>query len=132
MPPRARRHRTGPPAARDATAFAEAGPLKGRKATTCWAHAEEMRRRHPDVGIRGDLLHAQDGRFLAFSGYAAGIDLCLYIIRTDQGAAIADEVARLAPVDRLSSPGPRCRPSAAPPAPTPAAGPYATSTGRSP
>ncbi|MFJ4579944.1 GlxA family transcriptional regulator [Streptomyces echinatus] len=79
-----------------AFSLAEAGLLKGRKATTYWEHAEEMRRRHPDVDVRGDVLYAQDGQFLTSSGYAAGIDLCLHIIRTDYGAAIANEVARLA------------------------------------
>ncbi len=79
-----------------AFSLAEAGLLKGRTATTYWAHAEEMRRRHPDVDVRGDVLYAQDGQFLTSSGYAAGIDLCLHIIRTDYGAAVANEVARLA------------------------------------
>ncbi|AKN75547.1 AraC family transcriptional regulator [Streptomyces sp. PBH53] len=76
--------------------LADAGLLRGRKATTYWAHAEEMRRRHPDIDVRGDVLYAQDGPFLTSSGYAAGIDLCLHIIRTDYGAAVANEVARLA------------------------------------
>ncbi len=79
-----------------AFSLAEAGLLKGRKATTYWAHAEEMRRRHPDIEVQGDVLYAQDGPFLTSSGYAAGIDLCLHIIRTDYGAAVANEVARLA------------------------------------
>lgn len=79
-----------------AFSLAEAGLLKGRKATTYWAHAEEMRRRHPDVEVQGDVLYAQDGQFLTSSGYAAGIDLCLHIIRTDYGAAVANQVARLA------------------------------------
>ncbi|MFF8732594.1 GlxA family transcriptional regulator [Streptomyces sp. NPDC015171] len=79
-----------------AFSLAEAGLLKGRTATTYWAHADEMRRRHPDIDVRGDVLYAQDGPFLTSSGYAAGIDLCLHIIRTDYGAAVANEVARLA------------------------------------
>ncbi|MET7285204.1 helix-turn-helix domain-containing protein [Streptomyces sp. NPDC005573] len=79
-----------------AFALAEAGLLKGRTATTYWAHAEELRRRHPDVQVQGDVLYAQDGQFLTSSGYAAGIDLCLHLIRTDHGAAVANEVARLA------------------------------------
>ncbi|MFC9928238.1 GlxA family transcriptional regulator [Streptomyces sp. NPDC127190] len=76
--------------------LAEAGLLKGRKATTYWAHADELRRRHPDVQVQGDVLYAQDGPILTSSGYAAGIDLCLHLIRTDYGAAVANEVARLA------------------------------------
>ncbi|MER6222961.1 helix-turn-helix domain-containing protein [Streptomyces sp900105755] len=79
-----------------AFSLAEAGLLKGRRATTYWTHTEELRRRHPDVEVQGDVLYAQDGPFLTSSGYAAGIDLCLHLIRTDYGAAVANEVARLA------------------------------------
>lgn len=121
-----------------AFALAEAGLLDGRRATTYWNQAEELRRRYPEVDLTGDVLYVQDGQFLTASGYAAGIDLCLHIIRTDYGAAVANEVARLAlvaPVRRAARPSsrrPRSRPSGAPPAPTPAAGPCATSTNRSP
>ncbi|GHA15417.1 GlxA family transcriptional regulator [Streptomyces echinoruber] len=76
--------------------LAEAGLLHGRRATTYWAHAGELRRRCPDVLLEGDVLYVQDGRVVTSSGYAAGIDLCLHIIRTDYGAAVANRVARLA------------------------------------
>ncbi|MFE5888438.1 GlxA family transcriptional regulator [Streptomyces sp. NPDC056468] len=76
--------------------LAEAGLLHGRRATTYWAHAEELRRRYPHVDLRGDVLYVQDGPYVTSSGYAAGIDLCLHIIRTDYGAAVANEVARRA------------------------------------
>ncbi|WP_369168397.1 GlxA family transcriptional regulator [Streptomyces sp. R28] len=76
--------------------LAEAGLLHGRKATTYWAHADEMRRRYPQVDLCGDVLYVQDGPYVTSSGYAAGIDLCLHIIRTDYGAAVANEVARRA------------------------------------
>ncbi|MFF0016841.1 GlxA family transcriptional regulator [Streptomyces sp. NPDC005374] len=79
-----------------AFALAQAGLLDGRRATTYWQHAEELRRRHPGVDLCGDVLYVQDGSVLTSSGYAAGIDLCLHIIRTDYGAAVANEVARLA------------------------------------
>jgi transcriptional regulator GlxA family with amidase domain len=76
--------------------LAEAGLLHGRRATTYWAHAEELRKRYPEVDLRGDVLYVQDGPYVTASGYAAGIDLCLHVIRTDYGAAVANEVARLA------------------------------------
>ncbi|MER5754705.1 helix-turn-helix domain-containing protein [Streptomyces sp. NPDC002088] len=79
-----------------AFSLAEAGLLKGRAATTYWGHAEELRRRYPDVDLQGDVLYVQDGPVVTSSGYAAGIDLCLHIIRTDYGAAVANQVARLA------------------------------------
>ena len=75
--------------------LAEAGLLQGRRATTYWAHAEELRRRYPQVDLQGDVLYVQDGPYVTASGYAAGIDLCLHVIRTDYGAAVANEVARL-------------------------------------
>ncbi|SED17935.1 Transcriptional regulator GlxA family, contains an amidase domain and an AraC-type DNA-binding HTH domain [Streptomyces sp. 3213] len=76
--------------------LAEAGLLDGRSATTYWGMADELRERYPALDLRGDVLYVQDGQVLTASGYAAGIDLCLHIIRTDYGAAVANEVARLA------------------------------------
>ncbi|UXY19076.1 DJ-1/PfpI family protein [Streptomyces cynarae] len=76
--------------------LAEAGLLAGRRATTYWEHADELRARYPEVDLKGDVLYVQDGQVLTSSGYAAGIDLCLHIIRTDYGAAVANRVARLA------------------------------------
>ncbi|WP_030679201.1 GlxA family transcriptional regulator [Streptomyces cellulosae] len=76
--------------------LAEAGLLHGRKATTYWTHAEKLRSLYPQIDLCADVLYVQDGPYLTASGYAAGIDLCLHIIRTDYGAAVANEVARLA------------------------------------
>ncbi|MEU0334500.1 helix-turn-helix domain-containing protein [Streptomyces sp. NPDC006193] len=76
--------------------LAEAGLLHGRRATTYWAHAGELRRRYPHIDLQQDVLYIQDGRYVTASGYAAGIDLCLHVIRSDYGAAVANEVARLA------------------------------------
>ncbi|MET7846910.1 helix-turn-helix domain-containing protein [Streptomyces avermitilis] len=76
--------------------LAEAGLLAGRRATTYWGQAEELRKRYPSVDLLGDVLYVQDGPIMTSSGYAAGIDLCLHIIRTDYGAAAANRVARLA------------------------------------
>ncbi|MEU4061102.1 helix-turn-helix domain-containing protein [Streptomyces wedmorensis] len=79
-----------------AFALAEAGLLDGRAATTYWAYRQRLAERHPSVGLQGDVLFVQDGPVLTSSGYAAGIDLCLHVIRTDHGAAVANTVARLA------------------------------------
>lgn len=76
--------------------LAEAGLLEGRSATTYWQLAGEMRDRYPALDLKGDVLYVQDGQILTSSGYAAGIDMCLHMIRTDYGAAVANEVARLA------------------------------------
>ncbi|MFF3309726.1 GlxA family transcriptional regulator [Streptomyces sp. NPDC002952] len=79
-----------------AFALAEAGLLDGRRATTYWEQAGELRRRYPSLELQGDVLYVQDGPIMTSSGYAAGIDLCLHIIRGDYGAAVANRVARLA------------------------------------
>lgn len=76
--------------------LAEAGLLDGRRATTYWNQAEELRRRYPRIDLTDDVLYVQDGQIMTSSGYAAGIDLCLHIVRTDYGAAVANEVARTA------------------------------------
>ncbi|MFJ6580208.1 GlxA family transcriptional regulator [Streptomyces sp. NPDC091368] len=79
-----------------AFALAEAGLLDGRTATTYWAYRPLLAARHPAVDLQDDVLFVQDGPVLTSSGYAAGIDLCLHVIRTDHGAAVANAVARLA------------------------------------
>ncbi|EFL19468.1 helix-turn-helix domain-containing protein [Streptomyces sp. C] len=76
--------------------LAAAGLLDGRSATTYWAYSDLLAERHPTIDLQGDVLFVQDGPLLTSSGYAAGIDLCLHIIRTDHGAAVANTVARLA------------------------------------
>lgn len=74
--------------------LAAAGLLAGRPATTHWQFAEDMRRLHPDVRIDENVLFVDDGDVLTSAGLAAGIDLCLHIIRADHGAQVANTVAR--------------------------------------
>ena len=74
--------------------LAAAGRLDGRPATTHWKFADALRRLHPDVRIDERVLFVDDGDVLTSAGLAAGIDLCLHIIRCDHGAAVANAVAR--------------------------------------
>jgi transcriptional regulator GlxA family with amidase domain len=83
--------------------LAQAGLLDGRAATTYWLYSEELRRRFPAVDVRPDQLYVEDGPVLTSAGLAAGIDLCLHLIRSDHGAAVANDVARLAVVSPLRS-----------------------------
>ncbi|MFE1285604.1 GlxA family transcriptional regulator [Streptomyces sp. NPDC058751] len=78
--------------------LARAGLLDGRVATTHWALAEELRRAFPAVRVDADRLFAQDGRIVTGAGSAAGIDLCLHLIASDYGAAVANTAARAAVV----------------------------------
>ena len=74
--------------------LAAAGLLDGRRATTHWKFADDMRRLHPRVLIDENVLFVDDGDVLTSAGLAAGIDLCLHIIRSDHGAQVANAVAK--------------------------------------
>ncbi|MGW5130497.1 GlxA family transcriptional regulator [Streptomyces sp. NPDC004135] len=74
--------------------LAAAGLLDGRPATTHWAQAEHLQRLFPRVRVDPDVLFVDDGDVLTSAGVAAGIDLCLHMVRRDHGTAVANEVAR--------------------------------------
>jgi transcriptional regulator GlxA family with amidase domain len=74
--------------------LAAAGLLAGRRATTHWQYAALLARLHPDVEDDPDVLYVDDGDVLTSAGVAAGIDLCLHIVRSDHGAEVANAVAR--------------------------------------
>jgi AraC family transcriptional activator FtrA len=77
-----------------AFALAGAGLLDGRRATTHWRYADLLARRHPRVEVDPDVLYLDDGDILTSAGSAAGLDLCVHVVRRDHGAAIANAVAR--------------------------------------
>jgi transcriptional regulator GlxA family with amidase domain len=74
--------------------LAEAGLLDGRRATTHWAHTALMRERYPRVVVDPDVLYVDEGSVLTSAGKAAGMDLCLHIVRSDHGTAVANALAR--------------------------------------
>jgi AraC family transcriptional activator FtrA len=74
--------------------LAAAGLLDGRSATTHWQYAELFARRFPRVDLRPDVLYVDEGDVVTSAGTAAGIDLCLHLIRHDHGAEIANRLAR--------------------------------------
>jgi transcriptional regulator GlxA family with amidase domain len=74
--------------------LAAAGLLDGRPATTHWKFADAMRRLHPEALLDENVLFVDDGDVLTSAGLAAGIDLCLHIIRCDHGAQVANAVAK--------------------------------------
>ncbi|WFE64162.1 helix-turn-helix domain-containing protein [Micromonospora sp. WMMD714] len=77
-----------------AFALAAAGLLDGLPATTHWAYADHFRRLHPTVDLDPDVLFIDAGRVLTSAGVAAGIDLCLHVVRSDHGSAVANRAAR--------------------------------------
>ncbi|MFF4275328.1 GlxA family transcriptional regulator [Streptomyces sp. NPDC001536] len=82
--------------------LAEAGLLDGLRATTHWVAAEELARRFPDVQVEPDVLYVDNGQILTSAGAAAGLDMCLHMIRRDFGSAVAAHSARMSvmPLER--------------------------------
>ncbi|MGW0695184.1 GlxA family transcriptional regulator [Streptomyces sp. NPDC002738] len=78
--------------------LAAAGRLDGRPATTHWSSADHFQQLFPQVRVDPDVLFIDDGDVLTSAGVAAGIDLCLHIVRRDHGTAVANDVARRAVV----------------------------------
>jgi transcriptional regulator GlxA family with amidase domain len=77
-----------------AFALAAAGLLDGRPATTHWRWTDELQRRYPEIDVLPNRLFVDDGDILTSAGVTAGIDVCLYLIRRDHGAAAANTRAR--------------------------------------
>lgn len=82
--------------------LARAGLLNDLRATTHWMAAEELARRYPEIEVDANVLYVDNGRVLTSAGAAAGMDLCLHMVRCDHGASIAARVARAAvmPLER--------------------------------
>ncbi|TDC82250.1 helix-turn-helix domain-containing protein [Actinomadura sp. 7K507] len=74
--------------------LAAAGLLDGRPATTHWMHARQLTDRYPDVLVDASVLYIDDGDILTSAGTAAGLDLCLHVVRADHGAAVAGALAK--------------------------------------
>lgn len=82
--------------------LAETGLLDGLRATTHWLGAADLAARHPSVEVDPNVLYVDNGQFLTSAGAAAGLDLCLHMIRRDHGSAVAADTARLSvmPLER--------------------------------
>jgi transcriptional regulator GlxA family with amidase domain len=74
--------------------LAEAGVLDGRRATTHWYHARDLRTRFPKVKVEEDRIFIVDGPVWTSAGMTAGIDLALAMVEKDLGAEVARAVAR--------------------------------------
>ena len=74
--------------------LAAAGLLDGRRATTHWRDTARLAERFPRITVEPNVLYVDEGRVMTSAGSAAGLDLCLHIIRKDYGAEIANRVAR--------------------------------------
>lgn len=82
--------------------LAEAGLLDGLRATTHWLAADTLAKRYPSVEVDAESLYIDNGQILTSAGAAAGLDLCLHLVRRDHGVAVAADTSRLsvAPLHR--------------------------------
>jgi transcriptional regulator GlxA family with amidase domain len=82
--------------------LAATGLLDGRRVTTHWLAAAELARRYPALTVDPGVLYIDHGSVLTSAGAAAGLDLCLHLVRRDFGAAVAAQAARRAvmPLER--------------------------------
>jgi AraC family transcriptional regulator, transcriptional activator FtrA len=74
--------------------LAATGLLNGRRATTHWRYAAALQAKHPTIHFVPDVLYVDEGQLLTAAGSAAGLDLCLHLVRRDWGPAKANQVAR--------------------------------------
>jgi transcriptional regulator GlxA family with amidase domain len=72
----------------------EAGVIDGHRVTTHWAHAERLASLFPKAVVDPRVLYVDDNGVMSSAGMAAGIDLCLHIVRRDHGAEAANTIAR--------------------------------------
>jgi len=82
--------------------LAETGLLDGLRATTHWLGAADLAARFPAIEVDPNVLYVDNGQFLTSAGAAAGLDMCLHMIRRDHGSAVAASTARLSvmPLER--------------------------------
>ncbi|MFJ6539638.1 GlxA family transcriptional regulator [Streptomyces sp. NPDC091385] len=82
--------------------LAATGLLDGLRVTTHWRAAGLLAATYPALDVDPDVLYVDNGQFLTSAGAAAGLDLCLHMIRRDYGSAVAADSARLSvmPLER--------------------------------
>lgn len=74
--------------------LAAAGVLDGRRVTTHWRWADDLRRQYPQVDVQERHLYVEDGQVLTSAGVLAAADACLHVLRRDLGQSAANTVAR--------------------------------------
>jgi transcriptional regulator GlxA family with amidase domain len=75
--------------------LAATGLLDGHRATTHWLATDRLAELHPAIEVDPNVLYVDNGQFLTSAGAAAGLDLCLHLIRRGHGSAVAAHAARL-------------------------------------
>jgi len=73
--------------------LAEAGLLKGKRATAHYEHIDALKELYPDTEITEDLF-VFDGKLITCCGGSAATDFALHIIRSMHGDSLANAAAR--------------------------------------
>ncbi|MBF6329658.1 GlxA family transcriptional regulator [Nocardia transvalensis] len=74
--------------------LAATGLLDDQRATTHWAACAELARRFSEIKVDPEVLFVDNGSVLSSAGSAAGMDMCLHMVRRDLGAKAAADTAR--------------------------------------
>ncbi len=74
--------------------LAAAGLLEGRRVAAHWAHADALGRKHPSLRVDPNVLYVDEDDIMSSAGRAAGLDLCVHIVRKDFGPEVANDAAR--------------------------------------
>ncbi len=74
--------------------LAATGLLDGKRATAHWRDTARLAERFPKITVEPNVLYVDEGQVMTSAGSAAGLDLCLHVIRKDFGAEIANQVAK--------------------------------------
>ncbi|GAA3107229.1 AraC family transcriptional regulator [Streptosporangium carneum] len=74
--------------------LAATGLLDGRRATTHWCLAKDLAAAYPEVTVVADALYIDEGSVITGAGAASSVDMCLYLLRREYGASVANAVAR--------------------------------------
>jgi len=85
--------------------------LEGRRATTSWWLAPELRRSEPGCIVDADRMVCADGPITTAGAALAQADLMLHLLRTRFGVALADAVGKVLLIDGRQAQAPFAVPS---------------------
>lgn len=74
--------------------LADAGLLRGKKATTHWKAFDIFEQKFPDTELLKNRLFVENERIYTSAGMLSGIDLCLYLVEKEYGIKFAIEIAK--------------------------------------
>lgn len=75
--------------------LAAAGKLTGKRATTHWGRAAELKRLVPDIRLQPDDIVVEDGDVWTSAGATAGMDIALALVEAQHGRALTHLVTRI-------------------------------------